>query len=214
MVRFPAMTPSDLAERFAAAWGELGLTPRAGLLAELEARYSERHRVYHDLRHLAECLAAFAPARALAERPAEVDLALFFHDAVYAKRKNDNEEKSGDLARAELLAAGAPPEVAGRVRELVLATRHDAVPEGTDAALLVDADLAILGASRERYDEYEAQIREEYSWVPGFMFRTRRAEILRDFLARERLYATDFFAERLEEPARENLRRALVRLRE
>lgn len=208
------MEPPDLAQRFAAAWSALGLTPRAGLFPDLAARYGERHRAYHNLRHLAECFDAFDLARALAERPAEIELALFFHDAVYSVRKNDNEEKSGDWARSELLAAGAPPEVAERVRELVLATRHDAVPEGIDAGLLVDADLAILGASRERYDEYEAQIRKEYAWVPGFLFRTRRVGILHGFLTRPRIYTTDFFAERLEEPARENLYRALVRLRE
>jgi predicted metal-dependent HD superfamily phosphohydrolase len=44
----------------------------------------------------------------------------------------------------------------------VRAARDDATPLTRDAALVVDVDLAILGASAERFDEYERQVREEY----------------------------------------------------
>jgi predicted metal-dependent HD superfamily phosphohydrolase len=53
------------------------------------------------------------------------------------------------------------------VRDLILATRHDVSPPGGDAALLVDVDLAILGSPAERFDEYERQVRQEYSWCRG-----------------------------------------------
>jgi predicted metal-dependent HD superfamily phosphohydrolase len=98
------------------------------------------------------------------------------------------------------------------VRELVLATRHNTTPESPDARLMVDIDLSILGASWPRFDEYEAQVRREYSWVPDPAFRNARVKILRAFLDRPSVYATDFFRERLEAAARSNLAGSLTRL--
>jgi predicted metal-dependent HD superfamily phosphohydrolase len=95
----------------------------------------------------------------------------------------------------------------------VLATKH-AEPGGSpDSALLLDVDLAILGAPRARFDEYESQVRREYVFVPEDAWRRARAALLARFLERPRLYATDFFAERLEARARANLRASLERLR-
>ena len=108
--------------------------------------------------------------------------------------------------------SGAPDETAGRVRDLVLATKHDAVPETVDARLLVDVDLAILGAPRGRFAEYEAQVRREYAWVPEPAFRTARAKILGEFLARPAIYSTPGFRGRLEARARENLARSIGEL--
>lgn len=88
-----------------------------------------------------------------------------------------------------------------------------AQPVSADAQLLVDIDLAILGADPERFDEYEVQIRQEYAWVPGPLFRRKRREILMDFLARPKIYGTAWFQERFEASARDNLQRPVVHLR-
>ena len=96
---------------------------------------------------------------------------------------------------------------AQRVHDLVMATRHTAVPSGQDDRLLVDIDLSILGAERARFDEYEQQIRREYAYVPGFLFRRKRREILTGFLDRPAIYSTPHFHDRLEARARDNLRR-------
>jgi predicted metal-dependent HD superfamily phosphohydrolase len=93
-----------------------------------------------------------------------------------------------------------------------MVTRHRAQPEGTDAKILVDIDLSILGAPGERFDEYERQIREEYAWVPGLLFRRKRRQILEEFIARPRIFSTDFFAKRHEARARSNLQRSLEKL--
>jgi predicted metal-dependent HD superfamily phosphohydrolase len=99
------------------------------------------------------------------------------------------------------------------VHDLVMATRHDARPATPDAALVVDIDLAILGAEAERFDEYEVQVRQEYAWVPGPLFRRKRRAILEGLLARPGIYATAWFHPRFEARARANLRRSLARLR-
>lgn len=173
------------------------------------ARYVEPHRHYHTLQHLAECLRLFDEVHPLAQRPHEVELALWFHDAIYDTRAADNELRSADWAREALHAAGVAAEAAERVHALILATRHTAVPQAGDEALLVDIDLSILGADAVRFEEYEAQIRREYAFVPGFLFRRKRRAILQGFLDRPRLYATDVLHTRLDAVARHNLAQAI-----
>lgn len=194
-------------------WGELGAREIPnGLFNQLVAAYSEQGRHYHTLQHLRECLAHFEAAAALARRPAEVELALWFHDAVYDARRQDNEERSAAWAARSVLAAGCAEPVAQRVQALVLATRgHEAGGE-PDAALLLDIDLAILGASPARFAEYERQVRAEYAHVPDAQFRAGRGAILAGFQARPHLYLTAPFRDALEQRARANIARSLADL--
>lgn len=199
-------------ERWERAWRELGLAPPAGLLATVETAWQERQRAYHTIEHLEKGLQLLAEYRHLAANPAELELAFYFHDLVYDPLRHDNEAKSAERATAALLAAGAAPELAGRIAELVMFTLHQAEPPDPDARLLVDVDLAILGAGREDYDRYEQAVREEYGWVPRRVFRAKRAEILGELLARPRIYRTPELHQRFEPAARGNLARAIEAL--
>jgi len=196
-------------ERWRAAWLALDANPPDGLLAEVVLRYREAGRHYHTLQHLGECFAMLDGARHLAERPAEIELALWFHDAVYDTRAHDNEGTSAAWAERSLIAGGVSRVVGRRVSELVLATRHDAIPGDDDTRLLVDIDLSILGAAPPRFDEYEQQVRQEYAWVPDDAFRIGRARVLSAFLERATIYNTPWFIERLEHQAQENVSRSL-----
>lgn len=204
------MDASALRASWADAWRVLGARPDEATLRELMARYGEPHRAYHTLQHLGECLAYLSREQDGAERPAEVALALWFHDAIYDVHQHDNEARSADWARRAVLRAGLAPEVAERVHALVMATRHDAQPAGADARLLVDIDLAILGATPARFAEYERQIRIEYAHVPPPVFEPRRRAILGGFLARDPLYLTAPMRARLEASARANLGQAIA----
>lgn len=206
----PPATSLRFDRAWATAWRDLGVAaPPAALRDELLRRYAEPHRRYHTQQHLAECLALFDAHRALAQRPGEVAIALWFHDAVYETTRGGNERASADRAAAALRAEGLPDDVAERVHALVMATRHDGVPATPDACLLVDVDLAILGADRARFDEYERQIRDEYAHVPETLFRAGRGEILRAFLDRPTIYATSALHALRESTARANLARAI-----
>ena len=200
-------------ERWQATWKGLGVeSPEADLYAVVKARYAESHRSYHTIQHLDECFAHLDEARHLADKVHEVELALWFHDVVYDVRGQDNEERSASWAREASIQQGVARSVAEQIHQLVLATKHDATPTSSDAALLVDVDLAILGAAAQRFDEYEQQVRQEYSWVPRFLFRRKRREILQAFLARPHIYSTDHFRDRYEASARANLARSIERL--
>ena len=198
--------------RWQSVWQQLGGRESGELLHRLVACYAEPHRTYHTMQHLEECFALLEKVSSLAERVGEIELALWFHDAVYDTHKHDNEKLSAEWARDSALEAGLSTEQADRVFELVLATRHNAVPIGNDAQILVDIDLGILGAETARFDEYEVQVREEYSWVPGFLYRRERRKILEQFATRPTIYNTEYFRAEYEATARENLARSLARL--
>ena len=205
------------ARRWLELWQRLG-APRSadGTLADefvaLKKRYDEKHRHYHGTQHIGECLAHFDSARTLCEHADEVELALWFHDAIYELRAKDNEAQSAAWAERVMRVAGISGAVKQRVHALIMKTCHDALPVTPDEQVLVDIDLAILGAVPLRFDEYETQVRAEYAWVPEFMFKRTRRKILTGFLERPALYATAFFHKKLEAQARVNLARSLAEL--
>lgn len=196
------------------AWQGVGAVGDGeAVLAELVGRYSEPHRAYHNLDHIRDCLAQLALGAGLMERTAEVEIAIWFHDAIYDPRRTDNEEQSAQWMEQVLAAAGVPDETIIRIVNMIRLTDHqEAVGEeaiSNDAAVLCDADLAILGAEPERFDHYDRQIREEYAWVPELVYKKKRGEVLAGFLRRPRIYRTRPFFERYEAQARQNLERVL-----
>jgi predicted metal-dependent HD superfamily phosphohydrolase len=185
--------------------------PDALLTAVVEA-YAGADRAYHDVTHLLEVSEHFATvARGPGWRaPNESYLALLFHDAVYLAGAKDNEAQSAELARNALSAIACDRE---RVAALIMLTaRHGRIDReelDEDARLFCDCDMAILGAAPERYDAYEAAIAREYALIPPPLFRAGRNAFLSALLASPRIFLSDFFCDRLDARARDNLRRAV-----
>ena len=201
-------------DRWRYAWRQLGAsTASEDLYHQLVACYSEPHRRYHTVQHLNECLTHFESLCTLADHADEVELALWFHDAIYDPSKKDNEKRSAEWARDSVLAAGVSREKADRIYELVMATMHNALPNGRDAEVLVDIDLGILGAEAARFDSYEVQVREEYSFVPEPLYRRARRKVLEEFVSRKWIYSTEPFRCNYESRARDNIARSIARLR-
>ncbi|HKG61526.1 MAG TPA: hypothetical protein VKB05_17330 [Pyrinomonadaceae bacterium] len=201
-------------ECWQSVWRQLGASSaNEDLYHQLVACYAEPHRKYHTIQHLNECLTHLESVSALADHADEIELALWFHDAIYDTSKKDNEKRSAEWARDSVLAAGVSSEKADRIHELIMATEHNVVPLGRDAAVLVDIDLGILGAGSNRFDDYEVQVREEYSWVPESLYRAARRKVLEQFVSRAWIYSTEFFRSTYEARARENIERSLTRLR-
>jgi predicted metal-dependent HD superfamily phosphohydrolase len=197
-------------ESWQAMWKGLGVDAGdEALYRELIDKYSEAHRKYHTVRHLDECLDGLNEIRSLAVHAHEIEIALWFHDAIYDVTRHDNEERSAAWIQNAALSRGLPVEVANRLHALVMVTKHNAIPTDTDSKLLVDIDLSILGAEPARFDEYERQIRAEYAWVEEELFRTERRRILEQLIARPRLFNSEHFFLRCESQARSNLQRSL-----
>jgi predicted metal-dependent HD superfamily phosphohydrolase len=218
------MTPSpERIDRLQQQWWHLlrpfGAEPSAVYTAfdELGVRYSEPHRHYHTLEHIAEMLRLLPRLTPAGTDPFPIALAVWFHDAVYDPKAGDNELRSADLASVVLTRLTVPGETVAFAAELIRSTDHR-VSIADDAlvefAVLHDADLVILGASPARYDRYAADIRREYARVSEDDYRIGRSKVLRAFLERPRLFLTPLLFEEGEAPARENLARELEMLRE
>jgi predicted metal-dependent HD superfamily phosphohydrolase len=162
--------------------------------------YAGPGRFYHTLDHVHSVLARVESLSSYARNLNAVKLAAWLHDVIYDSRASDNEERSAEYAE-QLCAELSIPE--GRLAAaLIRKTRtHDAGGDA-DAQVLIDADLAILGASELAYRNYVDAIRQEYAWVPEPDYRAGRKRILEHFLIRPRIYQ---FLSHLEDPARRNI---------
>ena len=178
----------------------------------LDARYAERARKYHTARHINECLAILGRAKHPEAPNPLLEYALWFHDAIYSTFSRQNEERSADRAAAVLARSGAQTADIELTRSLILATRHAVMPAGAPQELVVDVDLAILGADADRFREFELQIRAEYWWVPTTLYRKQRIAVLRSFAMRQSIYSTHEFREHYERIARNNIAWALEQL--
>ncbi|WP_283133699.1 HD domain-containing protein [Rhizohabitans arisaemae] len=183
------------------------------LRGELIARWGEPHRRYHDLDHLRAVLAALEPLIGQAPDPVAVTLAAWFHDAVYDGVPGADEEASAALAEERLPGCGVAPALVAEVARLVRVTAgHSYEPDDANAAVLCDADLAVLGSPEPVYRAYAAAVRQEYRHVPDELFAAGRAAVLRGLLAGPRLFGTEPGRALWEGQARENLRAELDRL--
>ena len=178
---------------------------------DLARHYAEPGRCYHTLDHvwqMFECAFVLGPPP-----PPTLVLAVFLHDVICDSRAGDNEERSAEYALTVLGQLGVGREVCEETARLILLTKtHETTPADDHGQVLLDLDLAILGADESAYDAYAAAIRLEYAWVSEPDYRAGRRRVLERFLARPRLYFTQAMFERGERRARANLAREIATL--
>lgn len=196
-------------QRFATLCGRAGVTSERSrhVSDDLFGRYSEIHRTYHNLSHIDRMLSWFD---ASAQGADDVELAIWFHDAIYEPLDSQNEAKSARYF-GDCFGKFIEPQRAGDVERLIIATDPKRPRSGhADEDLLIDIDLSILGASPKDYETYRVAVRSEYAVVSEVDFAAGRRSILQRFLA-GRIYATAFFAQ-LESQARSNIENELGNL--
>lgn len=163
--------------------------------------YAGNGLAYHNLDHLGDCLDKLLARKSEARDPIAVELAIWFHDAIYDPRAHDNEEKSAQMAATFLENTTWSQSVA----ELILATKHQEEPPSDDAKLLCDIDLSILGSDDPSYRKYARAIRSEYAWVGEDAYHTGRSAVLKSFLDRPFIFALSASRELYEKPARHKI---------
>ena len=196
----------------------------------VETNYNDPLRYYHTLDHILSCITRLEklcerePARA---RPpvgrwsvtltrhgaAEIEAAIWFHDIIYDARRNDNEEKSADLAKLILITFDMPGNFIKKVCNMImLSGKHleDNTELTVDEKFFLDIDLSILGETTNIYDLYTKQIRKEYSFVEDNIFCYERKKILDGFLEKKNIYYTEYFRENFQDKAIENLTRRQI----
>lgn len=180
------------------------------LFSYLTRLYSARGRVYHNLSHIRSLLALSDSYRERIQNYSALCFAIWFHDAVYNTRKQDNEELSAELAAEKLGQFKIPVETIELVRQMVLATKeHRNQGFSEDVKFFLDFDLSILGTEDHVYQSYSEAIRKEYWWAPTILYRQGRRKVLESFLKRESIYLTTEMAQEYEQRARINIKREI-----
>jgi predicted metal-dependent HD superfamily phosphohydrolase len=185
--------------------------PAQHCFADLVTRYAEPGRHYHTIEHISSVLVTLEdlPLHLPPQQAREVRLAAWFHDIVYTTtgppEPITDEEASALIAQEYLAQLGLPETSCAEVARQIRTTQGHLTSPSDPASLLVDADLAILGAPPALYASYANAIRAEYAWVPPEQYRQGRARVLNSLLARPAIYIHPATRELYESQARVNL---------
>lgn len=183
------------------------------LFKKLTKEYQSENRKYHNLEHIEKMLSFLRLYNHEIKDNIGLKLAVYFHDVIYNTKAKDDEEQSAQYAQSHLTQLGISGDTIAHIMALILATsKHEVIEDDTDSAIFLDADLAILGANKEDYDEYATKIRREYFWLSDEEYRIARKKVLQDFLNRPRIYFTEKAVKELELRARENIKREIASL--
>ncbi|MDJ0692056.1 MAG: hypothetical protein QNJ41_26625 [Xenococcaceae cyanobacterium MO_188.B32] len=176
------------------------------IFVDLVNAYCHPERHYHNLEHIQYLLNLSEKVRDISDNFAVLQFSAWFHDYVYDPQAKDNEVKSAVYAEKTLNNLNISPDIIQLVKQIILSTqKHEPLTDNIDNLIFLDADLSILGASSDKYVKYAQAIRQEYSWLSDRDYQQGRKQILANFLARERIYYTDYFYQQLEVQARANL---------
>lgn len=209
MTDLPGIDARELEKRFRDVVSRCAPDADAGeLYRVLVDKYSESHRSYHTLEHIRHCLAQLDGARHLADDPEAIELAIWFHDAVFDTGASDNERRSAQLFDSRL-GPHLTPERAARIHRLIRDTEHPSEPEDNDGRLMVDIDLSSFALPWDEFMRDTRAILAECAHVPEAQRVAGKCRFLNGLLSRSSIFQTAHFRERHEAQARSNIERHL-----
>lgn len=181
-----------------------------GIFDEVSGRYGEPHRRYHTSAHIRHCLEQLDLAADLMDEPDAVEMALWFHDVVWEAQATpaSNEQRSADFF-VERLGDALDERFRDTVYRLVMVTVYPSEPATPDEGYMVDIDLSSFGLPWEEFRRDSQAVRDELPHLTDEEFYPKQHRFLRMLLDRERFFVTDFFADRYERTARDNIGRLL-----
>jgi len=206
-------------QRFEQLWARCAMdgaataTAAGGYFSELYNHYRESHRHYHRPAHIVHCLKYFDMARSGMEQPDWVELAIWYHDVIYTCGADDNELKSAELFKVHACDL-LPTALIDSVYDLILVTIHSRkLPVTLDQGYVVDIDLSSFGLPWPQFLADSKAVRKEFNHQFDADFYPGQCRFFEMLLAREHFCFTEFFRQRHEHQARENIQRYLLQLR-
>lgn len=179
------------------------------LWIEVETSYSASTRHYHTLTHLANMLGELRDVKNEIKDWDTILFSVFYHDVVYDVSSLDNEEQSAVLATERMAGINVPMEVIDRCQTQILATKGHQQDKDAYTNYFIDADLSVLGQDWDTYSAYYKGIRKEYAIYPDELYNPGRKKVLTHFLSMDRIFKSDYFYQKFEGPARQNLQREM-----
>jgi predicted metal-dependent HD superfamily phosphohydrolase len=172
---------------------------------EIETRYSEKGRHYHDLLHLENMFKELEDVKGNISDYTAISFSVFYHDVIYDASSKSNEEKSAAKAEKRLSELQFNKDRISIILKQILATKAHQRSDDGDTNYLLDADLSVLGKDFKTYLKYTQNIRKEYSIYPDFLYKPGRRKVLKHFLELESIFKTEYFKEKYEAQAKENI---------
>lgn len=182
------------------------------LWTEIEKNYSSKKRYYHTLQHLDNLLSQLTDVKSEIQNWETILFTLFYHDIIYNSIKSDNEEKSAELAEKRMKQISVPNDKIELCKKQILATKSHIKSTESDTNYFTDADLSVLGQNWETYLLYYKNVRKEYSIYPILVYNSGRKKVLNHFLSMDRIFKTDFFYNKFEKQAKQNLKQEIESL--
>jgi predicted metal-dependent HD superfamily phosphohydrolase len=182
---------------------------KADYWQEIEKNHSQKSRKYHNLLHLENMILELEPVKDQILDYETLLFSVFYHDIIYKATSKDNEEKSAEIAKKSLEKLDISSERVIKIYNQILATKSHQKSKDSDTNFLLDADLAILGKDWKIYEQYTQQIRKEYSIYPDFLYNPGRKKVLIHLLEFDEIFKTDYFKDKYEQIARENIEREI-----
>ncbi|WPO89941.1 hypothetical protein [Chryseobacterium sp. HR92] len=179
------------------------------LWKEIETRYSEKGRHYHNLLHLENMFRELDAVKMNISDFTALSFSVFYHDVIYDATSKANEEKSAAKAEKRLAELHVNQDKISLISEQILDTKSHQRSDQEDTNYLLDADLSVLGKDFKTYLEYTQNIRKEYSIYPDFLYKSGRKKVLKHFLELESIFKTEYFKEKYEAQAKENIAKEL-----
>ncbi|MBN2053119.1 pantetheine-phosphate adenylyltransferase [Candidatus Woesearchaeota archaeon] len=203
--------------RFMSFWNRLGADGKYyDAYTRIRDEMLKPHRHYHTLSHIVSMLNEFDNLKHMLQNPDQVEFSIWTHDYSYTEKSRVNEEKSAEFSYKLCKEALLPENFANGVKRINIVTKHNIAPQSIDEAIMIDLDLMVLGQSQEIFDDYDDKIAKEYEWMNKEEYKKGRANILQGFLEKannHKLYHTDYFRNKYEAQAIENLERAIEGLK-
>ncbi len=183
------------------------------IFTDLVNSYSHPSRHYHNLEHIQHLLSLSEIFKATSDRRIILQFTSWFHDCIYNPQAQDNEIQSAIYAENKLKVMNIAPDIIELVKQIILSTqKHQPLTTNINNAIFLDMDLSILGTSTASYLKYSQAIRQEYIWLSDQDYQKGRIEVLSSFLAKKRIYFTEYFYQKLEAKARANLELEIKKL--
>lgn len=172
---------------------------------EIEKKYSEKGRHYHNLNHLENMFSELEPVKDKILNFNNISFSVFYHDVIYDAKSKMNEEKSAEFAKSRLQKLDLNEIDLAEISEQILATKSHQLSKKSDIDYLLDTDLSVLGKDTQTYLGYTKQIRKEYSIYLDFLYNPGRKKVLKHFLDVENIFKTVDFRNKYESQARKNI---------
>ncbi|MFT5647112.1 MAG: putative metal-dependent HD superfamily phosphohydrolase [Aureispira sp.] len=169
--------------------------------------YTDSNRHYHNLVHIFNLLNLVDTYKISIEQPLLFELAVWYHDAIYNAKAKDNELQSAILVQ-KLFSKYLDSRGLSYVNALIMSTEgHFPKLENQDTYLFLDFDLSILAAESSVYNLYSEAIWQEYKIAYiKVLYNMGRKKVLKNFLARDKIYFSPVFFAKYEAKARQNIR--------